>query len=74
MALPSQDHVQRQGFCVVATRPGGAAEEILFCVLVAPDGQGLVALWAVLGRGPGLYRFHLFLFPFSLFAAGAVLP
>ena len=71
VALPSQDHVQRQGFRVLAMGPVGAAEEIFFCVLVRPDGQGLVALRAVLGRGPGfhgLHGLHLFLFPFRVFA------
>ena len=70
VALPSQDDVQRQGFGVVAIGSGGAAEEIFFCVLVGPDGQGLVALRAVLGRGPGfhgLHGLHLFLFPFRVF-------
>ena len=78
VALPSQDHVQRQGFRVLAMGPVGAAEEIFFCVPVRPDGQGLVALWAVLGRGPGFGRFHrlhglhLFLFPFGVLVSGEV--
>ena len=60
------DYVLGHRLGVLAGGPIAAAQELRFGGAVCPGGQGLSALRAVLGRGPRLYRFHLFLFPFRV--------
>ena len=62
------DYVLGHRLGVLAGGPIAAAQELRFGGAVCPGGQGLSALRAVLGRGPRLYRFHLFLFPFRVSA------
>ena len=66
MVHAPHDYVLGHRLGVLAGGPIAAAQELRFGGAVCPGGQGLSALRAVLGRGPRLYRFHLFLFPFRV--------